>query len=332
MCTYTDVYDFDSYYKKMYEYFEKNPFKIIGTYKLTSSSWASLVGTNRSGAMEEYIGAVSRAAPYLSCVLNGLYTGYEELVRGELCFYQRNFNDADQYFNQSIYKARDYDQYITQNRALVYLMYIDFSRGDVKSASARLKEMETLLSEKDYGVRYTIYDIACGFFQLTLDRYEQIPEWLKGGFAPFTHPSFLENYANRIRARYHFQTRQYSALLAYIENAIKHPTILLGKLELLTLQALSLYHLKRHSEAIAVFTEAYNLAESNKIIVSFTEYAKDMRTLTLAACKDNTCPIPRKWLEDINRISSSYAKWKAKMILAYTHAEDVRTARDHKII
>ena len=333
MCTYTDMYDFENYFIKAAEYFSKNPFKFIGSSNITSTTaWASQVGTNRPGAMEEYITAVSRITPYLSYSMNGLYSGVEELVRGELCFYQRSFIDAEQYLNQSIYLARKHDQYITQNRALVYLMHIDFSRGDLKSASARLKKMETLLSEKDYGVRYTIYDIACGFYYLALDLPEQIPQWLKGGFSPFTHSSFLENYANRIRARYHFQTHQYSALLEFIENALKHPAILFGKLELLALQALSLYQIKRRDESIAVFTEAYSLAESNKIVTSFTEYAKYMRTLVLAACKDNTCPIPKKWLEGINRISSSYAKWKAKMISAYTYAEEIRITAVHKTI
>jgi transposase InsO family protein len=55
------------------------------------------------------------------------------------------FIDAEQYFKQSIYKARESDQYVTQNRALVYLMHIDISRGNFISASGRLAEMEALI-------------------------------------------------------------------------------------------------------------------------------------------------------------------------------------------
>jgi len=329
MSTYTNVYDFDVYAKKMSGYFDKNPFKLIGTYKLTSSAWSSFVGTNREGAMEEYIGAVSRASPYLSHVMNGFYSGFEELVRGELCFYQRRFNDAEQYLRKSIALAREHDQYATENRALVYLMHIDFTCGNYEGAAAKLKEMETLLNENDYGVRHTIYDIACGFYYLAMEQTEQIPEWLKGDFSLFTHSSYLENYANRIRTRYHYKTRKYGALLAFIENAMKHPMILYCKIELLTLQALTLYQLKRRTEAIAAFTEAYHLAESNKIIASFTEHAKDMRTLTLAVQRDNakeTRRIPKKWLEEINRISSTYAKRKTKMLSERDLADDLSGA------
>ena len=343
MCTYNDVYDFDIYYKNLSEYFNKNPFKFIGSYKpITAGAWVSNVGTSRPGAMEEYIAAVSRMITFVyhspsahpqseaSKALIGFYYGLEDLLWGELYFYKRRFNDAEQFLRQSVARAREHDQYVTQNRALVYLMYIDFSSGNFSDATARLKEMESLLDEKDYGIRYTLYDIARGFYHLALDKCEQIPEWLKGGFTPYSHPSFLENYANRVRARYHYQTHQYHALLAFIENTMNHPVVLFGRIEMQVLKALSLYQLKKKSEAIAAFTEAYLLSESNKITASFTEFAKDMRTLTLAVQKDSViqynaingaiCPIPKKWLQDINCISSIYAKRKVKMISEYSLA------------
>ena len=324
MCTFTDVYNFDVYCKKMSEYYDRNPFKTIGAYKLTSMiSRASLVGTNRPGAMEEYITAVSRSAPHFSRVANGFYDGFEELVRGELCYNRMEFNEAKEYFNQSIEKARKSDQYITQNRALVYLMHIDIANGNIAAAAEKLKEMETLLSEKDYGVRYTMYDIAFSFYHLALGQPEKIPEWLKGDFTPYTHPSFLENYANRVQIQYHYQMRHYSALLAFIKNAMEHPVILYDKIELKIFQALSLYQFKRYSEAISAFTEAYDLAESNKLIALFICFAKDMRTLSSAALKNESCPIPKKWLEDINRKSATFAKRKAKMITGYMRVNNI---------
>ena len=318
MCTYNDVYDFDFCFKKMREYFDKNPFEIVGSYKVISmTSRATLVGTNRAGAMEEFISAVSRSTSYLSHVLTGFCSGYTELLRGELCFYRMEFNEAEQYLKQSIVKSCEHDQYVIQHRALVYLMNIDFSRGDFSSAAAKLKEMEDLLSEKDYGVRYTMYDIACAFYWMALDRSEEIPEWLKGDFSHYAHPSFLENYANRAKTRYHFKTHKYNSLLAYIEDVTEHPTILLDKIELKILQALSLYKLKRRTEAIVVFTEAYYLAESNNMIAAFVQHAKDMRTLSAAALKEKACPIPKDWLIDINNMASAFARRKSNLISEY---------------
>ena len=330
MSTYTDVYDFDIFYKKLNDYYSKNPFKLIGAYKtLTASAWASNVGTDRIGAMNEYIAAVSRMLSFLSPELIGFYDGLDDLLRGELCFYRRQFNYAEQYLKQSIAKTQKYDQYVTQNIALVYMMHIYFSNGDLEGATKTLKEMEAVSIKHIEST--TLYDIACGFYHFALDNCEKIPEWLKGDFSPFTHPSFLENYANRIRARYHYQTHKYDALLAFIENTEKHPSILFGKIELKVLKALSLYRQKKRNEAISVFTEAYNLADSNKLVASFTEYGKEMRTLSLAARKEKNCAIPKKWLEEVNRISSIYAKRKIKMISEYLQAEAVRVNFGHKL-
>ena len=330
MCTYTDVYNFDAYYKKMGECYNKNPFKTIGSFNIVPiSAWASLVGTSRSGAQEEYIDAISRSIPDASILGKGFLAGFDDLARGELCFCRGQIDDAVQYLKQSVDKARVCDQYLTQTRALIYLMQIDFYRGDYIAATAKLKEMEAMISEEDYGVRYTMYDIACGFYHLSLDRYEDVPDWLKSDFSPYTHPSFLENYANRVKLLYHYKTHKYSALLAFIENSMEQQTILLSKIELLTLKALSLYKLKQRDEAITAFAEAWRLAESNNIIVMFAKYEKDIRTLTAAALKNaavhnGAYPIPIKRLEEINRKSSAYAKRKFKNIAEYKHINNIK--------
>jgi len=323
ICTYTDVYDFDIYFEKMGEYYDKSPFTILGAYTLISANaWASHVGTNRAAAQEEYLRTVSRAIPQVARVLNGGLAGFDDLVRGELCFYRQEFAEAEQYLQQAHDKARTRDQYVTQNRALVYLMQIAFFRGDSGLAHSLLQSMETLLSEKDYGTRYTMYDIACGFFHLALAQPQQMPEWLKGDFSPYTHSAFLENYGNRVKALYHYQTRQYSSLLAFIGNVQEQRMILFGKIELKILAALSLYQLKRRNEAIDALTSAYYFAAPNHIIAPFTQHAKDMRTLSAAALRDNTCVIPQEWLEDINRKSSAFAKRKAQMLANFPAAHD----------
>ena len=321
MSTYTHIYDFDIYFQKLGENYAKNPFKTIGKFNLVPiSTWASLVGTDRVGAQEEFIEAISRSIPATSALGQGFLVGFDDLARGELYFLRGEYDEAAKYLKRSADKAFACDQYTTHNRALVYLMRIAFVRGDFVSADDMLRSMEALLNEEDFGVRYTMYDIACGFYHLMLEQPERTPEWLKGDFSSYMHPSFIENYANRVKAQYHFQTRQYSALLAFFELEMDKQIILYGNIELRVLQALSLYQLKRRDEAIAALSEVYHLAESNQIITLFTQFAKDMRTLTAAALKDDTCTIPKEWLEDINRRSSALAKRKAKMISDYRAA------------
>ena len=317
-CSRTHVYDFDRCYGQMAVYFDKDPYPLYGSYAtILTSAWASLVGTDRAGAQEEYIEAVSRSVPYASHVLNGYMFGFDNLARGELCFYRREFDDAEQYFRRALSEARSCDQYATQNRALVYLMRMDFTHGNLAAATAKFQELESLPSKKDYGIRYTMYDIAAGFYYLAVSRPEQAPDWLKGEFSDYAHPAFVENYANRVKAQYHYQTRRYRALLSFIEKEYERQTILYGRIELQVFKALSLYQLKQREEAAAALTEAYRLSLSNRIIYPFLQNPKDMRTLTAACLRNGGCDIPVPWLEDINRKASSFAKRQAHIVSQY---------------
>ena len=314
-CTYSDVYDFDAYFEKQHEYYDRCPDEAFGPVtNMMVSSYTLLVGTNRAGAPEEYIAALSRAIPHVSHVLHGSFYGLDDLARGELHYFRRELNSAEQYLKQALDKARAQSQYDIQNRALLYLMLIALSRSDIGAADALLLQMEALLEARDYAARFEAYDIARSHYYLALGRPEQLPDWLKTDFSPYVHPAFPENFANRIKAQYHYLTQQYNALLAFLENARDSQTVLIGHIVFKVLEALSLYQLKRRDKAIRALTEAYELAAPNRIIVPFTQYAKDMRTLTAAALKDVQCTIPKDWLENVNRKSSAFAKRQSTMV------------------
>ena len=337
MCTYTNKYEFYKYQKKMADNYLKHRFKIVGKYNLVPiCAWASLVGTERKGAQEEYIDAMARLIPIASELGNGFFAGFDDLARGELCFYRGQFDEAEWHLKQSVLKAQPYNQYVTFSRAVGYLMRIAFARGDYASATEAIRAMEPLLNDEDYGVRYTLYDIARSFYLLALGETEQIPEWLKEDFSPYAHPTFIENYGNRIKIQYHYQTGQYSRLLAFIENETER-SILFGKIELNLMKSLVLYKQKRRAEAINAFVLAYELAEPNALIVIFTQFSKNMRTLTAAALKDDTCPIPKPWLREINRKSSAIAKQQSHMVAQHRAANNIDeeitlTGREVKIL
>lgn len=217
-------------------------------------------------------------------------------------------------------------------------MQIAFTQGDFATADKLLKSMKHVLNETGCAIRSaTAFDVACGTYYLSLNQPHKIPDWLKGDFRPFTHPAFIDNYINLVKAKYHSQTQQYSTLLAFIENTRQQQVLLFSNIEFKVLNALALYQFKKRSEAIAALCDAYFLAEPNKIIMPFIQYRKDMRTLTGAALKDADCPIPEKWLMDINRKSSALAKKQTHMISEYMIANNLNkemtlTKRETKIL
>ena len=317
MSPYCNQYDFDVYYKKMREYYDKCSYESYGpATKQPVGSYALLVGTNRAGAPEEYIDTLRRAIPNSTYVLNGNLAGLDELAQAELLYYQRNLSGAEHHLNLALEASRSNEQYDIQGRTLQYLMFIAFARGDINTANELLQQSGALLDEKEYVNRYEAYDVTRAHYFMALGQPEQIPDWLKSDFETFVHPAFMPSYVNRIRAQYRYLTRQYSSLLAFFESVRESHTLLLGKIVFKVLEALSLYQLKRKSEAIDALTEAYILAEPNKIVVPFTQYSKDMRTLTSAALKDCNCTISRTWLEDINRKSSAFARRLTHMMCA----------------
>ena len=338
MCPYTGKYDFDKYFRKSGEYSKKSPFTEYGSSTNQSlGSWAIIIGESRSGAPEEYIEAVARSVPYISGALNGNMCGFDDLARGELCYFRREISDAEKHLKQALDKARQNKQYDIQNRALFYLMQNSFSRGDLVAATAALKSMEKLLCEKNYIIRYTTYDVAVGFYHLLLGQPELVPGWLKGDFSVSAHPALVENYCNRAKAIYHYQTRQYAPLLALIDNDRDKQITLFGKIGMAVLAALSFYQLKRRSEAMEAFRKVYDLAAPNRIIMPIIQYGKDMRTLTASALRDNNCSIPKEWLDDINRKASAFAKKQSHMISEYYAANNIKeeislTKREKEIL
>jgi len=322
---YTGVYDFDRYLQKQRIYFEKSSHKPpIDLYtKQSIGTYALLVGSSCSGAPDEYIKAIERSIPHILHVFKENLEGLYYLAKGELSFMRRNIDNAEKNLKQALDKARIHRQYDVQIRALFHLMYIAFFRGDFSAAKDTLDTMEALLYEKEYSLRFAAYDISNGFYHLMLDQPERVPAWLKGDFSRYTHPAFLENYANWVKAQYHYKTGQYNILLAFIENEWEQQAVLFSKIVFKILKALSLYQLKRRKEAIAALTTVYQLAAPNQIVSPFIHYAKDMRTLTAAASRDETCEIPKDWLEDINRKASAFAKKQIRMISEYKIANNL---------
>jgi len=310
MCTYTDVFDFDIYFEKMGGYFDKNPFKVFGAYNAIIA-WASLVGTCDNTDHEKYINALSRSIPHTSRVANGILVGFDDLARGELCFYRGESDDAEKHLRWVLDKA--HRQYITQNRALVYLMKIALIKGDTDCADEILMEIDALLNDGEYDTRYTMYDIAHGFYHLILGEPEKIAKWLKGDFTHIAHPASTENYGNRVKVMYHYQTGRYSSLVTYIDSVGQ--TILFWKIELLVLKALSLFKLKRHDEAFSALAEAYK--QAGDIITPFMQYPDDMRKLTTAAILGD-CKAPVEWLRELNRKASAYIRQKNQNGTEYT--------------
>ncbi len=308
MCTADGRFDFDLYYAKMDVCLTKAPVGLDQYADLPIGFWASLAGSSPRLYME----AAERTVKHVTNCWNGATAGIDVLCRAELLFYQGESKAAHPLLMETLRKARGNRQFEIEHKALFYLMRLALWRGDYEKARRILREMETKLGEKRYYHRFLNYDAALAFLFLTLRRSEDVPVWLTGDFAPYAHAYFIENLANQLKARYHYLTRNYPPLLAYIADMKHRESILYGRVEMLALEACVHYKMKNVSAALEALQRAYNESSADAIVAPFIELGKDMRTLVSRAKRESG--IPQEWLESVRRRSSSFAKIQSVMI------------------
>ena len=321
LCLNDDKYDFDVYFGKIAQYLSNT----ADLEKYTNHSlgaWIIVVGSSRKGAPLDYIGALNRASSHLSRCNGKLVIGQEELARGELAFYQGNLDTAEVLFTSALAIAKENRQFEIEQRSLLYIMRLGFAQGDFTKAEQTLKSLSSQLRENEYTSRFIRYDVSQSWYYHFLGMHEKIPDWLKENFSPYSHASFIENFANQIKARYLYSKKRFSLILSYIREMELRESFLFGKLEMLAMEACIYYKMKDKKKALATLNNAYTISCPNEIIMPFIELGKDMRTLSAAALKEKDNTIPDTWLKTINRKASTYAKH-----LAHTVAEYKQTNR-----
>jgi LuxR family maltose regulon positive regulatory protein len=317
MSTSDDIYDFDEYFTKWGDLRGQDVDALLPFGVIQRGPWILTAGSSRRGAPQEYIEALVRSEKRPAVCFGGVTTGAADLGRGELLWYQGSIKAAEPFVIRALESASRSKQYDTMHRALLYALRIAVYQGSYAKAAKALKNLEVLVDEKAYSLRFTTYDIALGWFHYILRQPELFPAWLQRPFAPYAHAYFIENFGNQIKARYCYLTKNFQPLLKYIEELKQRESVLYGRIEMLTLEACARYQMKDHSSAFAALRESYETASPNDILMPFIELGKDMRTLAAAALSEPDCDIPTVWLETIKRRSSTYAKQQSLLIADY---------------
>jgi LuxR family maltose regulon positive regulatory protein len=310
-------YNFYEYYAKAAEHLLKTTNPLGNTINFAHGAWYGLMSSNKKGALQEYIETSISATQLINTHLDNVFAGGEDLVQGELLFYQGEISQAEPYILRGLENAQQYRRYEIIHRASFYIMRIAVLQGNRKKAEQALNDIMSLLQEKEYSLRFITYDIAFGWYQYILRQPETVPAWLKEKFAPYGIASQIENYGNQMKARYHYMTKNYQPLLTYIEQMKQRESILYGRVEMLAMEACVYYHMKNKKAAFAAFKTAYETASPNDIIMPFLELGKDMRTLVAAYTRENLNDVPENWLEKVKRKSSSYSKNQSFFISDY---------------
>jgi LuxR family maltose regulon positive regulatory protein len=323
----TDRYDFDVTLEKAAHYYKLNPYLESGSVtNVTLSALVSKVGTARSGAMEEYIGALTRAIPHMAAILGGCMSGLDDLASGELQFYKGDLKNSVKFLKQALYKAEEKKQYEIRNRVLFYLLRIAVAQGDFEEIQRIFKGLSVQLEMKEYSTRFITYDIVSSWYYSVINQPNLIAHWiLSGDFGKGSIGTFKTDFGNFVKAKFYYSDKRYHELMSFVESKPAFGEVLFGKLEIKLLAAACQYQLKNRYASMAALREAYDLALSNGLIMPFIELGNGMRTLTRAAMREENCGIPPQWLELINRKSATYAKQLLLVMSEYEKANNSST-------
>ena len=318
MYTADGLCDFDLYVGKFRRCIAETGAADPGKFPVYSpGAWVNRAGSAGKGSLEEYAGALGRASELLLGLGRGSWEAESELARGELKFFQGDVKGAEVFITRALGLARQHGQHGVAHMALFYAMRAAVAQGSYEKAKQALDDIKAQFAEEEYTDRFVNHDISLAWYCCALGMTEKIPLWLRKGFSPYGHPGFIENFGNQMKARHFYAAGNYAPLLSYIAETREGVSFLLGRVEMMAMEACALHRMREKAAALSALEAAYAEAVPNGVIMPFVELGKDMRTLTSNALKDPGCKIPAEWLEAINRRAASYAKRQAHVICLY---------------
>ncbi|GHV69835.1 hypothetical protein AGMMS49928_14230 [Spirochaetia bacterium] len=338
-CVFDGQYDFASYFEKGARYYALS--NDGPTMFLDVPSYMCLVGICAQGELEKFIDALSASVPPLVSSLNGCGYGMDYLARAELAFFRADLEGAEQFCSQAVRNAQARNQHEIKHRSLFYLLRINAARGKVEKIRELLKQMNGMAEDVSFFNRHTFNDIGRGWFYAHLGETQKLAPWLKSDFEKSDLNSLSHGFETLVMAKGRFAEKKFSAALSSLESIrasrFGARVFLLGRLEQTALEAVCRYHNDDRAGAFESLKAAYCLAEPEGLDMPFIELGWDMRTLAGAALKEKNCPVPRPWLEKIQRSAASYAK---KFIIVKEEfrnegkafREEILTPREQRIL
>jgi LuxR family maltose regulon positive regulatory protein len=312
-CVETHDYTFYKHFEQARAYFPPRGLEFrTPANSMCVGSYICRVGIPEKGYMERFIEAVDLAVPHAAATLNGCMSGYGDLARAELAYFQEDMDRAEAFGCTALHKARENAQFEIEIRALFYLLRVNLAYGNAGAVDHILKQITAKLDTPQFINRHVLYDIIIGWFYAQIEQTHQLPEWLKNDFEVSEINNLINGLEVLVKIKYQISKKRYAAVLATLENQSKKyevQSFLLGQIAIHAIKAVCYYKLKDRSKSLRSLETAYALAEPNNLTMLFIELGKDMRALLGETLKrKDPCAVPLEWLEKIHRKSAAYAK------------------------
>jgi len=286
------------------------------------------IKNHSTGELKKHQDALFSVAPYASRATHGCTCGMEYLNAAESAFYTGDHKTAPKYAYEAIYQSRQYQQYSTECMANFILVRIFTAKGDYSKITDILDEMKNKLENLQLLDCIPLYDIIEGWFYVKIGKVEKIAKWIK--YEEDTRKVFAPVILGReylVRSDGLLTEGRYYELLAFMEQTdrvYEARGILYARIQNKITKAIIHHSMGDCEKSINMLQEAYELTYPNNLIMQYIEYGNQMRTLIHAARKNESCKIPKVWLDKIYTKSSTYAKQLAQVISAYNNVHAIK--------
>jgi len=322
-CTYTGEYAFPEYFRLADGYLPGGSTLINkNNFTYNPGGYNCIIGNSFAGAFDKFIDAIRCYEPYATKVTNGSGSGMEYLCLTEKSYFQMVLKDVEKYASLTIDAAEKQDQSNTICMAIFYLVRANIALGNYGRIMSLLEQLKSVCEKYNTSRSYKLLDLTESWFYIQIRQPDKVAAWIKGDISPLNQETVPINYlfGRLTQAKYYMSEQKYDDLLAHLdkEDKLFGPNLyLLGTLDNKVLKAVALYQTKETKKAIATLQEVYDLAAPDSLYMPLVEIGNKMRPLTRAAMKDETCTIPKEWLEMISTKSSTYAKRVSKIMTEY---------------
>jgi LuxR family maltose regulon positive regulatory protein len=312
-CHRTRDYGFVPWFERSYQYFTENPQGFRDqALQINLGPYIVRVGVPAApGELDCFVNAIGLAIPIAASTLNGFLQGAGSLSRAELAYYQGDLSRAEQFARQAAYQSREKKQYDVENFSLLYLLRICVHTGNLEEIKNLERRFNAQLEIPEYINRHALYDVMMGRFYIRIGLIEKVAPWLRAPVEEAELNGIFQGFDVLIKARCFFAEKNYPAALKVLAEEKRQGDLegfILGKLEIMVLEAAARYRLGEAEAALDILEEAYLLAAPNALDMPFVEMEDDMRILAGAALGRKDGRIPRSWLEKIKNKASAYGR------------------------
>ncbi|MDR2608581.1 MAG: helix-turn-helix transcriptional regulator [Treponema sp.] len=267
--------DFLPWFERAHYYYNFHPYKIKPPISVwTVSPYICNVSKTEQGEMERFIQAVTEITSHTRITCGGLFSGMDDLGRGELAFFRGKLDEAEAHIGKALSVAREYDQWEIENRALFYLLRIFLYRKRTKAIPSLLRQLEAQLKAEFYLNRYIYHDIVMAWYYIHTGNPNNIADWLKNDYEESELGEWSFGLEILLRAKYFLVKKQYLKALACFRSRNDRRGLknyVMGRIESLILESTCLARLQNTEEAEALLEQARSQAAPNAFIMPFLE-------------------------------------------------------------